>query len=97
VCPDPLIPAGSTLVQYTCYPLQKSNSTLHKFFKLYRKPTTCKQCPKHDERKRKETVFWVCRMQQAFFQFYLSETLSCSSLCQHCWGVNKVISLFWKS
>ena len=51
---------GCTLVQYTFYPLQNSNSTLHKFSRLYKTLTTCKQCPKHGEKKRKETVFrWV--------------------------------------
>ena len=51
---------GCILVQYTLYPLQNSNSTLHKFSRLYKNPTTCKQCPKHGEKKRKETVFrWV--------------------------------------
>jgi hypothetical protein len=52
-----LIPAGCTLAQYTFYPLQNSNSTLQKFSRLYKKPTTCKQCPMHGEKKRKETVF----------------------------------------
>ena len=51
-----LIPAGCTLVQYAFYPLQNRNSTLYKFSRLYKKPTTCKQCPKHGEKK-KETVF----------------------------------------
>jgi hypothetical protein len=52
-----LIPAGCTLVQYTFYPLQNSNATLHKFSRLYKKPTTCKQSPKYGEKKRTETVF----------------------------------------
>ena len=52
-----LIPAGCTFAQYTFYPLQNSNSTLQKFSRLYKKPTTCKQCPMHGEKKRKETVF----------------------------------------
>jgi hypothetical protein len=48
--PDLLIPAGSTLIQYTFYPLQNSNSTLHKLSRLYKKPTTCKPFPKHGEK-----------------------------------------------
>ena len=55
----PLIPAGCTLVhvQYAFYPLQNSNATLHKFSRLYKKLTTCKQSPKYGEKKRTETVF----------------------------------------
>jgi hypothetical protein len=37
-----LIPAGCTLVQYAFYPLQNSNATLHKFSRLYKKPTVLK-------------------------------------------------------
>jgi hypothetical protein len=60
------------LVQYTFFPLQNSNSTLHKFSRLYKKPTTCKQCPKHGEKKRKETVFGCVKCNKHF----------CSFICQ---------------
>ena len=73
--PDLLIPAGSTLVQYTFYPLQTNNSILRKLSRLYKKPTTCKQCPKHGEKKKKIKCIWVCKMQQAFLQFYVRDPI----------------------
>ena len=77
--PDLLISAGSILVQYAFYPLQNSNSTLHKFSRLYKKPTTCKQCPKHGEKKRKENVYGCVKCNKHFCSFICQETLSCSS------------------
>jgi hypothetical protein len=71
LCMGHLIPAGCTLVQYAFYPLQNSNATLHKFSRLYKKPTTCKQCPKHGEKKRKETVFRLADSDLKIENYYL--------------------------
>jgi ribosomal protein L37AE/L43A len=39
------------------------------FVRLYKKPTTCKQCPKHGEKKRKDTVFGCVKCNKHFFSF----------------------------
>jgi hypothetical protein len=48
---------------------------LHKFSRLYKKPTTCKQYPKHGGKKKKRNCIWLCKMQSKKNQVYLSETI----------------------
>jgi len=38
------------------FPMNMSNPNLHRYIRLKRKKSTCKFCPKHSDKKRKETV-----------------------------------------